>query len=223
MIAGVAHEIYNPLAAISGIAQLLDMHPDAAIRADAQTILRMAERANRVVRALLTYARGTEDRARDLHTLPALVDQAMELCAHHLRKADVSMIIRRQTAEEDPQVCVNASQIEQILVNLINNAEHALRSKPADERFIVIASGVEGGMAFLSVTDTGCGIPDTLRQRIFDPFVSTKGIGEGTGLGLSICHGIATAHNGAIEVVSGEGIGSTFTLRLPLASAAPSV
>jgi signal transduction histidine kinase len=143
----------------------------------------------------------------------------MELCAHHLRKADVSVLLRHQPAAGEARVSVNANQIEQILVNLINNAEHALRSKPAEERFVIITSGVEQGMAFLSVTDTGCGMPAELRERIFDPFVTTKGVGEGTGLGLSICHGIAVAHEGTIEVESGKGVGTTFTLRLPLATA----
>lgn len=221
LVAGVAHEINNPLAAISGNAQLMEFHDDPQVREDGRTIRRMADRATRIVRSLLTFARchSTERRPASLATL---VEATLEVCAHKVRKAGVELELRFES--HGPEVLVNDNQIQQIILNLVNNAEHALRRKEGP-REIVISTAVrkcaqeDVSWATISVADNGCGIPEDIRSRIFDPFFTTKDVGEGTGLGLSVCHGIAEAHGGRLSVSSTLGAGTTFTLSLPLFTA----
>jgi two-component system NtrC family sensor kinase len=215
LIAGIAHETNNPLAAISGTAQLLESHPDATVRADAGAIRRMAERASRVVRSMLTFARGSEDDARQGCTLRSVVEEVLDLSVYGLRKADVQVELRFAPAGMEPAVWANASQIGQIVVNLLSNAEFALRNTAYAQRRVLIETRQEEKWALLRVSDNGEGIPPDILPHIFDPFFTTKETGEGTGLGLSICHGIATAHEGTLEVQSRPGDGSVFTLRLP--------
>jgi signal transduction histidine kinase len=216
LIAGIAHETNNPLAAISGTAQLLESHPDDTVRTDASAIRRMAERASRVVRSMLTFARGSEDDARLRQTLRSVVEEVLALSEYGLRKADVQVELRFAPEGAEPVVWVNPSQIGQVVLNLLNNAEFALRNAPCEERYVCIETDVEGNWALLRVSDNGEGIPPSIQPRIFDPFFTTKEPGEGTGLGLSICHGIATSHKGSLEVESPPGGGSVFTLRLPV-------
>ncbi len=219
LVAGVAHEINNPLAAISGHAQLLALHPDEEVQADAQAIKSMTDRAVAVVRSMLAFARPSKgtDKERCLTTLRALTEDTLHLTQFALRTSDIN--VHLDFVPNEPPVFVNANQIQQIILNLVTNAEHALRSAPADsDRHIIILTELEEeGYVSLSVSDNGCGIPIDLQKRIFDPFFTTKDVGEGTGLGLSICHGIASSHKGSLHVESSEGIGTAFTLRLPVA------
>lgn len=219
LVAGVAHEINNPLAAILGNAELLGMHPDPQVREDADAILRMSQRANRIVRSLLTFAR-TREGERRYEALNPLVEDTLEMAAYKLRKANVGLAQHLQ--EPAPVVSVDANEIQQVILNLVNNAEHALRHNEGPKT-VTIQTGTQEqdgvSWATVSVTDNGCGMPEEVRSRIFDPFFTTKGVGEGTGLGLSICHGIAEAHGGTLTVESAVGVGTTFTLALPLAHA----
>jgi len=217
LITGIAHETNNPLAAISGMAQLLEAHPDEAVRADAAAIRRMADRASRVVRSMLTFARGSEDEARQPYTLRAVVEEVLEISEYRLRKAEIQLDLRFASDDVEPIVWVNPSQIGQVVLKLLGNAEFTLRTVPTGSRRVMIETGREGKRAFLRVSDNGPGMPAHLQTRIFDPFFTTKEPGEGTGLGLSICHGIATAHQGTLEVASEPGRGAAFTLRLPVA------
>lgn len=223
LVAGVAHEINNPLAAISGSAQLLALHPDEEVQADAHAIKAMTDRAVNVVRSLLTFARAPKGVAEDrsLCTLGQLAQDTLHLTQFSLRKADID--VHLFFAPDELNVYVNGGQIQQIILNLLTNAEHALRQAPeGSDRHIIIttASEVENGHVSLTVADNGCGITPAIQKRIFDPFFTTKDVGEGTGLGLSICHGIAVAHEGTLYVESSEGVGAAFTLRLPAARAA---
>jgi two-component system NtrC family sensor kinase len=220
LIAGVAHEINNPLAAIIGNAELLEMHTDEQVREDAATIVSMGQRATRIVRSLLTFARGTGGERR-LEALNTLVQGTMEMATYKLRKSNVALELCLD--QHAPEVLVNANEIQQVILNLINNAEHALRGKAGERRLIISTAGPKKGIgryACLSVEDNGHGIPEDVIGSIFDPFFTTKGVGEGTGLGLSICHGIAEAHGGKLAVKSTVGQGTTFTLMIPLDSAA---
>ena len=221
LVAGVAHEINNPLAAISGTAQLLQMHPDEDVKADGDAIKAMTDRANSVVQSLLTYARPSKgtDKERRLYTLQALTEETLQLTRFSLRKADIDVHLYFEPSElSATSVYVNGNQIQQIILNLLTNAEHALRRAPeGSDRHIIITTFTEDGFIHLTVADNGCGISPAVQKRIFDPFFTTKDVGEGTGLGLSICQGIAAAHNGTLHVESTEGVGAAFTLRLPIA------
>jgi PAS domain S-box-containing protein len=216
LVAGVAHELNNPLAAISGSAQLLAMHSDPMVKEDGSRIRRMTDRAGRIVRSLLTFARGDDGEYRPV-TLQSIVEATLEMCNYKLRKAEVEVDL--QLAAETLYVRGNDNQLQQVLLNLITNAEHALRQKPTEERRITIkaekALREDGAWNRLSVTDNGCGIPVEVQRRIFDPFYTTKKVGEGTGLGLSICHGIMEKHGGKILVESEIGVGTTFALTFP--------
>ncbi len=220
LVAGVAHEINNPLAAILGNAELLEMHADPQVRADAQTIQRMSHRVTRIVRSLLTFARPQEGSKRE-EAVNVIVEHALEMTAYKLRTSGVTLALCLR--EPSPVASANAGEIQQILLNLIVNAEHALRGNVGEKR-VVITTGTErdedGEWATVSVEDNGHGIPEEIRARIFDPFFTTKDIGEGTGLGLAICHGIAESHGGRLSIESAPGLGTTFTLALPSATPA---
>ena len=224
LVAGVAHEINNPISAISGLAQLLKMHPEPAIQDDAKIIDAMAARAARIVRSLRSYARLNSDDQRQPAALNDVVHSALDVISHTLHQADITLELA--LADNLPPLLMNAGSIEQVVVNLLMNAEQALRARPVDQRQIRITSRREtensGGsgrvreLCVLDLFDSGTGIPKEVQARIFDPFFTTKDIGEGTGLGLYISHGIITAHGGTVEVESREDEGTTFTICLPV-------
>ncbi len=222
LVAGVAHEINNPLAAISGQSQLLQMHPDPQVQDDGRAIKKMTDRATRIVRSLLTFARQASVSDRVSRPLRSLIEETLEIVRYNLRAGDVEVICNTEGPELFP--LMNPGQIEQVLLNLINNGIHALQ-KRADNRVLAVTmlKTAQGGRewATITVSDNGPGIPQEVIDRIFDPFFTTKPQGEGTGLGLSICHGIVEEHEGRLEVISADGIGATFTLTLPLPPAAP--
>jgi signal transduction histidine kinase len=203
LAAGVAHEINNPLTSIIGFTRLLldDLPADHGMRADLEIIDREADRTRRIVRTLLDFARTSE---------PVLVP------------ADLNALIE-ETLERDftplPPVMLDVNQIQQVLVNLLNNAVQAM---PDGGRLTVATrlterkiDDVDRLMAAVYVRDSGEGIPSQYVDRIFDPFFTTKEVGKGTGLGLSVSYSIAEKHKGRIEVESIPGEGSTFVLLLP--------
>jgi PAS domain S-box-containing protein len=224
LVAGIAHEINNPLAAISGHAQLLQMNGDRDVRDDAATIEAMASRASRIVRSLLSFARqGGGEAERQQSDVNSLVETCLDLVRVKLTRANV--VVVPELLPGGVTVHVNETQIEQVLLNLVNNAVHALRARQ-ESREILLRTALEARsgegddlVAAIYVTDNGAGMSAELAARIFDPFFTTKDVGEGTGLGLSLCHGILEAHGGSIELVrSAPGEGSTFKVILPLAA-----
>jgi PAS domain S-box-containing protein len=222
LVAGVAHELNNPLAAISGHAQLLAMSKDAEIRADAESIVDMVKRAARIVRSLRSFAQPTGASRRAV-SLNDLVGSALDLIGYKLRKSDVDVSLNLWPSL--PSGLMNAGEIEQVLVNLLSNAEHAMKSNPAELRRIEIstdyiaADSAPGqhtpARCILTVHDTGTGIPASVLPRIFDPFFTTKDTGEGMGLGLYISYSIVAAHGGTMEVESPAGQGTTFHVSIP--------
>jgi PAS domain S-box-containing protein len=217
LVAGVAHELNNPLAAISGFAQLLLQHADPEVQADAEGIYQMTDRAARIVRSLLAFARQTDRRERRPESLRVIVEETQEMMRYRLRDSDVDLVL--DLADPDVFPYINAGQIEQVLLNLFSNAEFALRQREKDRRITVMTRRVKRGgreWGLLSVSDNGTGIPYEVQGRIFDPFFTTKQQGEGTGLGLSICHGLIEEHGGTITVQSKPGEGAAFFILLPL-------
>lgn len=220
LVAGVAHELNNPLTSVIGYAQLVQeaigQHPELSVAADSMLddvarVLSEADRAARIVRNLLTFARRqTSERTRtDLADLCRRV-MALRTYDHQVRHLRVSV----ELAENLPPVYVDDGQIQQALLNLVLNAEQALRGE-AEPRLQVRLIGEPASSSLLvSVTDTGHGIEPENLTRVFDPFFTTRGVGEGTGLGLSIVYGIVRDHGGQIWVESAKGE-TTFFVRLP--------
>jgi signal transduction histidine kinase len=221
LAAGVAHEINNPLTSIIGFTRLLleDLSAEDPMRTDLEMIDREAARTRQIVRSLLDFARAGDPvlAATDLN---ALVEEAVILVCTRSVLAKVSL---EKDLSSLPPVMLDANQIKQVLVNLLNNAVQAM---PEGGRLNIstrLAEGeVDGAirqMAAVCVSDSGVGIPPEDLVRVFDPFFTTKEVGQGTGLGLSVSYSIVEKHGGRIEVESALGDGSTFTLLLPISEA----
>ena len=212
LVSGVAHEINNPAAIISGFAQtmLLDELP-AEQREMAEMIRDEAMRIGRITSNLLAFARsgGSE---RDLIDLNDVVRRTYALRSYHLNTLNIAVAV--DLAAETPVVWGNGPQLQQMLLNLMINAEQALASEQGD-RSIALRTVTEADTVRLEVTDTGPGVPPQIQAQIFDPFFTTKPVGVGTGLGLSICYGIVQEHGGRISVESRSGHGATFVVQLP--------
>ena len=213
LVSGVAHEINNPAAIISGFAQtlLLDQLPPDQ-RETVQMMYDEATRIGRITSNLLAFARAGS-KERTLVELNETVRRTFALRSYHLTTLNITVNLELDDA--NPKAWANGSEVQQLLLNLLINAEQALTSVP-DRRAITIrtmAAGDEGVQ--LQVADTGPGIPTDIQEKIFDPFFTTKPEGMGTGLGLSICYGIAHDHGGRISVHSVPGHGAIFTVALP--------
>jgi FixJ family two-component response regulator/anti-sigma regulatory factor (Ser/Thr protein kinase) len=223
LAAGLAHEINNPLAIIveaaGWVADLLAEGPmDAAtLREVHDTLLQIttqAARCKEITHNLLSYARRTAGR-REYLQLNDVITEVTKALRRRAEARGVSLELR--LASDLPQRCVSFTEIQQVLVNLINNALDALEGTASAR--IEVATRVDGDDVVLEVSDTGPGIPPEVLPRIFDPFFTTKPVGKGTGLGLSICYGIVTSLGGTIDAVSRPQGGTTFRLRLPEAVA----
>jgi two-component system NtrC family sensor kinase len=217
-VAGVAHELNNPLAVIRLTAQLLLFEADEKQKKDIGSIVHMADRAADIVRSLLTFARN-DTGTRKQCDLNECVNLVLNILKPSLKKTDVVLDIDLPPGL--PLVTVNPNQIQQVILNLIANAEDAVRENPRDSQVVRISTRARvnehGARAVeLVVSDNGPGIPEEIRPRVFDPFFTTKEVGQGTGLGLSICHGIVTAHGGEIDFKHVQPHGTVFEVRLPV-------
>lgn len=212
LVSGVAHEINNPTAIISGVAQTLLLDD---LRAEPREMLQVihdeATRIGRITANLLAFARagGTQRAFVDLNDL---VHRTFALQAYHLTTLNIAVTLELDPA--GPQIWASAAEIQQVVLNLLINAEQALVTVPPP-RTITIRTSADERHALLEVADSGPGIPPDIRHRIFDPFFTTKPQGVGTGLGLSICYGIAEEHGGRIWVESESGRGARFCVLLP--------
>jgi len=210
LTAGIVHDVKNPLTVIKGMAESLQEEPELKPYANRELALirESATKANQIVSDLLTFSRQSTPEMQQ-QDLKATVEAALRITAYLTRKAKVQVITA--LPEQSVYVTYDAQQIEQVLINLIQNAIQAM---PQGGTLRVSLSQVNEAVA-LAVQDTGVGIsPDNLR-RIFDPFFTTKPAGEGTGLGLSVGYGIIARHHGRIDVDSTVGQGTTFTILLP--------
>ena len=211
LVAGVAHELNNPLAGISAFAQLLLEEPlDDDQRESARLIKREADRAVNVIRDLLLFSR-KESRGSVAVDLNALVQLTLRLRAYSLRALGVE--VDTSLDPDVPEVAGDDQKLQQVILNLIVNAEHAIRQ--SSTRRLVIRTAREGENVLVEVSDSGAGMSEEILNRVFEPFFTTKPPGEGTGLGLSVSYGIVEAHGGTIAVESTLGRGSTFRVLLP--------
>jgi len=219
LVAGVAHELNNPLAVIMGYAQLLTTqeHPVERLRADLQKILHESERAAKIVRNLLTFARPREPQLApvDINRLILNVTET-----HQKDIRDNTIAFHARLAEDLPPTMADAHQMEQVFTNLLTNAIQAL-SEHKGQRKLEVLTEQQTNCIRITVADSGPGIPKEIASKIFDPFFTTKGPGKGTGLGLSICHTIVEEHHGRLWVESEKGCGSRFVIELPIIKCAP--
>jgi len=216
LIAGVAHDLNNPLASVVGFADYLTEvpHVPPALREPLMVIQEEAERASNIVKNLLSFARKQENQRRPTALSP-LLDATFLLLRNQLMAQRVEARIDVEPALPMPDIEPN--QIQQVFVNLINNAAQAIASTGRPGTIIVRARRWLDGVA-IDFIDDGPGMSDPLAAQAFEPFFTTKAEGHGTGLGLSISQGIVREHGGRIMLATEEGRGSTFTVQLPLAT-----
>jgi CheY-like chemotaxis protein len=213
MLAGVAHELNNPLTAILGVTELLrERHgADDSTKRQLELTHRQARRAARIVQNLLEFSRPASPQKRPLD-LSNLLERTLQLHEHSLRRNNIEVDFRLQP--NLPGVVGDANQLIQVFLNLITNSEQAIR-EVRDSGRIQILAGRNGNQLSITVQDDGVGIRPEALPRIFDPFYTTKRPGGGTGLGLSICMSIIREHGGNIEAEMLPAGGSAFTIYLP--------
>jgi signal transduction histidine kinase/ActR/RegA family two-component response regulator len=219
LLAGVAHELNNPLSVVVGHAQLMkETAGDTRVVERATKIGNAADRCSRIVKSFLAMARQRppERRAVDLSDI---VQATLDVTGYSLRTANIE--VRLELDPAVPPVWGDSDQLNQVVTNLIVNAQQAMM-EVTTPRVLTIRDSHDAarGEVVLTLSDSGPGIPEEIQSRIFEPFFTTKDIGEGTGVGLAVTHRIVEAHDGQIRVDSELGKGTTFTVSLPVSTAA---
>ena len=219
MLAGVAHELNNPLSIVLGQATMLREEVqgaagDASIRARAEKIEAAAERCARVVRSFLTIARQRKAERKAVALAP-LLDSSIDLILYGLRSGGIE--VTRDYDESLPDVLADPDQVQQVFVNLLVNASQALEEVEGRREIRVSARTDSDGKLRLVVADNGPGVPREIAQRIFEPFFTTKPQGSGTGIGLSVSVGLAQAQGGELTLLEPPEGGAAFEFSLPLA------
>lgn len=219
LIAGIAHDLNNPLASVVGFADFLGEARDvpANLTEPLSVIREEAERASNIVKNLLSFARKQERQRRPV-ALGALLDATLALLRNQLLGYHVDASV--EIDPDLPLVVVDPNQLQQVFVNLINNAAQAIATTGRGGLVSVRARRQLDGVT-VDVSDDGPGMSRQLADQVFEPFFTTKGDGQGTGLGLSISQGIVKEHGGQISLLTREGEGSTFMVHLPCGEAAP--
>ena len=212
-IAGVAHELNNPLTSVMGFSELLQKAEiEPKYKRHLEMIHKSALRCQKIVQSLLGFARRSSPE-RKAACVNKLIEAALEILQYQLRTSNVEAIVKL-----DPylaQAMVDPHQIQQVFVNLINNARQAIEAHQP-KGWIKITTARQGETIRVTIQDSGPGIPEENLSKIFDPFFTTKEIGKGTGLGLSLCYGIIKEHGGTIVPRSRPGEGATFIIELPV-------
>ena len=210
--AGVAHEVKNPLAGILGLVQLMrrTRYDVPMLNENLETVEKETRRCRAIIDNLLRFAR-QEKVGLGPVDIGIVVNDAVAIMRHQLALAEVTLVQIVPTSL--PRIQGNANQLQQVLMNLMLNAQQAMNGSPGE--VLVEVSPWIGGRVEIRVRDNGPGIPKHIQQRIFEPFFTTKPSGQGTGLGLSVSYGIVHEHKGVIRVISEPGQGTTFEIELP--------
>ncbi|HYS44075.1 MAG TPA: ATP-binding protein, partial [Geobacteraceae bacterium] len=219
LAAGVAHEINNPLTSVAGYAeallrrfrdepQLVDDPRLGDFRKYLEVIIRESYRCKGIIDSLLSFSRKSEGTI-GLVDVNQILNDVLELVRHKARNENIE--IREALQQDLPMVMGDAAGLRQVFLNLTMNALQAIDGPGAIE----IATFERNGMVTATIRDSGCGIPPTLMDQIWDPFFTTKDVGKGVGLGLAVTYNIIKKHGGEVHVESKHGQGSKFTVRLP--------
>ncbi len=216
LLAGVAHELNNPLSVVAGRAALLRYEiGDTPAGKHVEDLERAAERCARIVTNFLALARQRPPE-RQAFSLNQIVREAVELLSYQVRVDNVDIAFDLHKGL--PLVWGDPHQVHQVVVNLVTNADHAMREVPPPRR-LRLSTRFDAATkhAVLEVADTGPGIPAAIQARIFEPFFTTKPLGVGTGLGLALCQGIIEGNGGSMRFESAPGHGATFSFTVPVA------
>jgi len=215
LVAGVAHELNNPLTSVIGFSELLLKEDDIkVIKEELGIINREAKRTSNIVKNLLTFARKHAP-TKQVSSITKNIDEVLQIRAYEHKVNNIEIV--KHYSDDLPPVMVDYFQMQQVFLNLIVNAEQAMLEAHKHGVLTITVEKV-GESIKITFSDDGPGIPPENIPRIFNPFFTTKDIGKGTGLGLSICHGIVTSHGGTITAQSQVGKGTRFIIELPLSS-----
>ena len=214
LAAGVAHEVNTPLTGVSSYTQMLlgMLNENDPKHALLQKVRTQAERATNIVNNLLNFSRTGSATEFGEVNVARVMDDTIQLLEPQLRRSQIEIV--RNYAKDAPEVYGNAGKLQQVFTNLLLNARDAI---PDGGRIVVSTSMAEDGSLIAEISDTGIGIAPENVAKIYDPFYTTKGVGQGTGLGLAVSYGIVQEHTGRITVDSTPGEGTTFRITLPAA------
>jgi two-component system NtrC family sensor kinase len=212
LVSGVAHELNNPLTSVLGYADLLlRQEEDGRKREMLETVTGQADRARRIVRNLLTFSRKRKPE-KSVTDINRILREILDLRSYDLRTGNIRL--NRRLAADLPHALIDPHQFQQVFLNLITNAEHALTDRDRD-RTIDVETVQTGESIRITVADNGPGIREKDLDKIFLPFFTTKETGRGTGLGLSICYGIVEEHGGRIRAEHSDSGGAKFVIEIP--------
>lgn len=216
LTSGIAHEINNPLTPVLGYCELLLSRGDLdeeRKRKYIEFIYGCAQRIDRIVKGLLSYSRGSKLLEVEPVDVNSVVEMVLRFREYQLNLADIEVI--RDLGSGLPLVMANPTQLEQAFLNIVLNAEHALKLKDEGRRLVVRTGVRDGGVVEVSFSDNGPGMSKEVVDKVFEPFFTTKSGGEGNGLGLFIVYEVIRGHGGRVRVESEEGRGATFVVELP--------
>ncbi|MFA6092013.1 MAG: ATP-binding protein [Elusimicrobiota bacterium] len=218
LAAGIAHELNNPMGVILGFAQALIKHrgDDSFLSTPLRSIEREALRCKTLIQNLLVFSRVGRPEQREPLDINVCVEGALSLVT--AQSSIKEMLLVKECAAGLPKLLLNNTQIQQVVINLCNNALDAMHRGGTLAVKTRLEKKHSSDYVVLEVSDTGSGIPEELRKKIFDPFFTTKPVGKGTGLGLSMVYELVKKHSGELELASTLGKGTTFTIRFPVQS-----
>jgi signal transduction histidine kinase len=209
VVSGVAHELNNPLTAVMGYSDLLkEQAPENGMKQKLERLGTEARRMKRIIDNLISFARPLQDGRKALD-IAAVVRDSLMLCEYQWKKAGISFELH--FPPDLPRIPINEGQFKMVFVNLFTNAAQAVEQSP--EKKVVVEGNLEARKIVVRFSDTGPGFSNL--DRVFDPFYTTKPVGQGTGLGLSMCYGTVKEHNGKIYAQNLEPHGAAVTIELP--------
>lgn len=217
LLAGVAHELNNPLSVVVGQATLLmEGSPEPKVVTRAEKIYKAADRCSRIVKSFLALARRKPPERKPMD-INSIIHNSLELLGYQLRTGNIEIVLELE--DKLPDVAGDADQMTQVFTNLVLNATQALIGWPKERRITIRSINDKEGHVVIMVADSGPGVPTELRSKIFEPFFTTKSGSGGTGVGLSLCLNIVASHGGQVTVEDTPEGGATFLIILPISTA----